>query len=362
MPDWVSKKPSNNEIVRRSTSELDLRSTKSRLISLAQEQADLLRLPEFEFEVVKIDTAGTIIRRENMKNKFFREDLGNGIFLDMVYIPGGRFKMGSPREIEDMFRKAKLTGYLHTLGLDDRVYFYNLLTETPQRWVSLSSFYMGRFPVTQAQWRAVSLMPQVERQLDSDPSPSRYKGDDLPVHQVSWYEAVEFCNRLTTHTGHQYRLPSEAEWEYACRAGTTTQFHFGDAITAELANYSWKYNWNPSFLLGSPVYKGSVEDMRLTPVGSFGLANSFGLSDMHGNVREWCADYFQDSYVNAPIDGTPWIDEPTELTAILTKGETHVVARSCWSDDPPRHCRSACRYHTKPNTKTIQFGFRLTCI
>ncbi|MGR3279524.1 formylglycine-generating enzyme family protein, partial [Acaryochloris marina NIES-2412] len=108
-------------------------------------------------------------------------------------------------------------------------------SEEPQHPVNVSGFYMSRYPVTQVQWRQVTDMEPVKRELK--PNPSRFKGDRNPVEQVSWYDAVEFCDRISQHTGRHYRLPTEAEWEYACRAGTTTPFHFGEMITTELANY-----------------------------------------------------------------------------------------------------------------------------
>jgi formylglycine-generating enzyme required for sulfatase activity len=137
-----------------------------------------------------------------MKN----EDLGNGIQLEMAVIPGGSFMMGSPPE--ELERRDN---------------------ESPQHSVTIKAFFMGKYQVTQAQWRFVALLPQVNKELN--PDPSNFKGDNRPVEQVSWEDAVEFCDRLSNHTKEQYRLPSEAEWEYACRGGTTTPFHFGQTIT-----------------------------------------------------------------------------------------------------------------------------------
>jgi formylglycine-generating enzyme required for sulfatase activity len=141
------------------------------------------------------------------------EDLGSGIQLEMVMIPGGSFMMGSPEKEE---------------GSDD--------DERPQHEVTIEPFWLGQYQVTQAQWKFVAKLPQVNRELEQDPS--RFKGDNRPVEQVSWKDAVEFCDRLSKHTKRQYRLPSEAEWEYACRAGTKTPFHFGETITTDLANYN----------------------------------------------------------------------------------------------------------------------------
>ncbi len=153
-----------------------------------------------------------LISRYKRSGKHFIEALSDEIGLDMVLIPGGKFLMGAPEdELESLDR------------------------ERPQHEVIVPSFFMGRFPITQAQWRVIANWSQVERSLE--PDPSHFKGDNCPVEQVSWEEAVEFCQRLSVKTGRTYRLPSEAEWEYACRAGTTTPFHFGETIGDELANY-----------------------------------------------------------------------------------------------------------------------------
>ncbi|MFM7579508.1 MAG: formylglycine-generating enzyme family protein, partial [Microcystaceae cyanobacterium] len=136
----------------------------------------------------------------------------NGVSLDMILIPSGTFTMGAPLTEEN-----------------------SLDSERPQHQVSLSLFFMGRYPITQAQWKAIAILEPIHLKLN--PDPSRFKGDNRPVEQVSWQEAIEFCARLSRYTGKNYRLPSEAEWEYACRAGTTTPFHFGETISTELANY-----------------------------------------------------------------------------------------------------------------------------
>ncbi len=226
----------------------------------------------FKFEVVTVNAQGKIIKREQCQAQYYDEDLGNNITLQMVAIPEGKFMMGSP-EGE---------------GSDD---------ERPQHEVTVQPFFMGKYPVTQAQWKAVAALPRIDRDLK--PDPSSFKGDNRPVESVSWYDVVEFCARLSKASGKNYRLPSEAEWEYACRAGTDTPFHFGETLTTELANY------NGSTYREEP--KGEYRE-ETTPVGIF-PGNAFGLFDMHGNVYEWCADYLQENYEEAPVDGSAWLKQ-----------------------------------------------------
>ncbi|NEQ70830.1 MAG: SUMF1/EgtB/PvdO family nonheme iron enzyme, partial [Symploca sp. SIO2D2] len=171
-----------------------------------------VNLQPFNFEVVTVDSQGREINREPSQANFFAQDLGNSVMLDMVAIPGGKFMIGSPDSEK---------------GREN--------DEGKQREVTVPPFFMGKYSVTQAQWKAVAALPKVNRDLKSDPS--LFKGENMPVERVSWYDAVEFCARLSKKTGRTYRLPSEAEWEYACRAGTTTPFHFGETITCQLANY-----------------------------------------------------------------------------------------------------------------------------
>ncbi len=251
----------------------------------------------------------------------FTEYLGNGVQLEMVAIPQGSFVMGSP---EDEPQRSS--------------------SESPQHTVTLKSFFLGKYPVTQAQWKAVASLPQVNRKLD--PDPSSFKGGHRPVEGVSWYDAVEFCDRLSQKTGRQYRLPSEAEWEYACRAGTTTPFHFGETITPELANYNGQYTY------GAGV-KGDYRE-ETTPVGSFGVANAFGLYDMHGNVWEWCADQWHENYEGAPTDGRAWLDENDN------DNQERVLCGGSWYSNPS-NCRSAYRNYYDAGVRNNYLGFRVVC-
>jgi len=275
-------------------------------------------LSQMTFEVVTVNKKGEITTKEPKTAEYFEEDLGKGIMLKMVDIPAGTFLMGS---------------------LDNEKGRYE--DESPQRTVNVPTFFMGETLVTQAQWRAIASLPQVKKALELNPS--RFKGDELPVEGVSWQDAIEFCARLSRYTKKNYRLPSEAEWEYACRAGTTTPFHFGETITSELANYdaSVVYQEEPA-----GKFRG-----KTTPVTTFSQ-NAFGLYDMHGNLWEWCLDPWNNNYEGAPKDGRVWDNKNKDniyhnifnSINILIKDPRPRIARGgAWGSDP-HSCRSASRY------------------
>jgi formylglycine-generating enzyme required for sulfatase activity len=167
-----------------------------------------------------------------------------------------------------------------------------------------------------------------------------------PVEQVSWHDAVEFCQRLSRYTNRQYRLPSEAEWEYACRAGTTTPFHFGLAISRDFVNC--KRNVGMA-LISLPASLAGLGG-ETTEVGSFNVANAFGLYDMHGNVWEWCQDVWHGNYEGAPTDGSAWIEGGDQERRVLRGGSWLNV---------PGGCRSAYRFRVAPDgiTTTLVFGW-----
>jgi formylglycine-generating enzyme required for sulfatase activity len=275
-----------------------------------------------------------VIQYRDRTAQFYTEDalaLANGQTpLDMVYIPPGIFQMGSPEG---------------ELGRRE--------TEAPQHLVTIAQpFFIGKYPVTQAQWRAVAELPQVERELN--PDPAKFKGDNRPVEQVSWHDAVEFCQRLEKATGRPYRLPTEAEWEYACRAGTTTSFHFGESITTDLANYR-----GTDREIGGRTYSGAYGDgphgeyrEQTTEVGSFPL-NAFGLYDMHGNVWEWCQDQWHENYEGSTTDGSAWISsDERESRRVLRGGSWYSF---------PGNCRSADRGGDAPDDRFNFTGFRVVC-
>jgi formylglycine-generating enzyme required for sulfatase activity len=287
-----------------------------------------LELLSFNFEVVQVNAKGEQIKKESKQSQCFRENLGNGITLEMLAIPRGTFLMGSPQDEKDSFKD-----------------------ERPQHEVTVSTFFMGKYPITQAQWRAVASRTDLKVEKDLDPNPSHFKDRggsstrrDRPVEQVNWYDAVEFCARLSKLTGREYRLPSEAEWEYACRAGTTTAFHFGETITGELANYdaSKTYADEP---------KGEYRQ-QTTPVGQF-PPNAFGLYDMHGNVWEWCADTWHNNYYGAPTDGSAWIENGDDNRSPLRGGS--------WGYSPDL-CRSAVRFYVHRGIRSSTLGFRVVCV
>ncbi|HEY9875169.1 MAG TPA: SUMF1/EgtB/PvdO family nonheme iron enzyme [Candidatus Obscuribacterales bacterium] len=241
------------------------------------------------------------------------EQLPNSVVLEMVAIPAGSFLMGSP----------------NGEGND---------SERPQHWVKVSSFYMGKYPVTNAQWKAV---------MRTDPASSYtgFGGSNQPVINVSWYEAQEFCQKLSRLSGKKYRLPSEAEWEYACRAGATTAFYFGENINTKQVNYDGNYPYK-----NAP--KGEYWQ-RTTQVGKFPV-NSFGLYDMHGNVWEWCEDEWHENYSGAPTDGSAWINQNENSSRDLS----NLLRGGSWVSHAD-YCRSAYRDRYHADFRFNFIGFRV---
>ena len=291
------------------------------------------KLQHWSFKTPTVNRRGNIINTRTYTASYFIEILGPDINLEMVAIPGGTFTMSSP-ESEEESRDS----------------------ERPQHQVTIPSFFMGKYPVTQGQWKAIATRTDIKVERDLDPEPSHFKEPyesidrwQRPVEQVNWNQAVEFCKRLSKLTGRKYRLPSEAEWEYACRAGTSTPFYFGETITPELANYDGNYTYG----------KGPKGENRgqTTPVGKF-PPNAFGLYDMHGNVYEWCADDWYDNYVGAPRDGSAWINSDTNSYIKSIK----VCRGGSWYFYP-RRCRSAYRFlYYSVEAGVSNIGFRLVSV
>ncbi len=254
----------------------------------------------------------------------FLEHLNDsGLTLPMIWIPAGSFMMGSPPPLET----------------------WRVVNDGPQHQVQLQGFFLGQTPITQAQWLEVAQWqpPEGKSWGSLTPNPSHFKDPDLPVERVSWDDAMEFCNRLSQRTGRHYTLPSEAQWEYACRAGSTTPFAFGAKLTSELANYNTSITYADG--------PDGAFRRQTTKVGMF-PANAWGLHDMHGNVWEWCLDHWHDSYDGAPSDGSAW----------LTPGASYRLLRGgSWCDEP-HDCRSASRDSGRPAYVFSNFGVRPCCL
>ncbi|MEH1854403.1 MAG: SUMF1/EgtB/PvdO family nonheme iron enzyme [Nostoc sp.] len=267
-------------------------------------------LKTFQFEVVTVNAQGNITNRRNEEAKYFAENLGNGVTLEMVQIPGGTFMMGSLEGEADTYKD-----------------------ESPLHQVTVPKFFMGKYAVTQAQYQEIM-----------GSNPSNFKGEKRPVEKVSWDDAVEFCKKLSQKTEHTYRLPSEAEWEYACRAGTKTPFYFGETITTNLVNYNGNYPY------GSAP-KGEYRE-QTTDVGKF-RPNSFGLYDMHGNVWECCQDVYNDNYQGAPKDGSACLTGKDNKIKLLRGGSWYYDAR---------YCRSADRVRIARANRDNYVGFRVVAV
>ncbi len=245
--------------------------------------------------------------RQTQQSKFDPDCEVGGIKFEFVEIPEGYFMMGSPESEAE--RKP----------------------EEIQHKVTLSGFYMAKYEVTQEQWKAI---------MGADNNPSLFKGDKLPVEMVSYNDVLKFIDKLNELTQKEYRLPTEAEWEYACRAGTTTPFFTGDNITTDQANYD-----------GTEPYMGTQTGVfreKTVPVGSF-QPNMWGLYDMHGNVWEWCSDWYdKDYYKNSPATNPLGPDN----------GSSRIVRGGSW-DEYAKQIRSANRSAENPELSFISLGFRL---
>ncbi len=273
-------------------------------------------LPSFDFATIKVDRQGLEKERTYHSAKLYVENLDDWQKLSMVSIPQGKFIMGASAKEKDS---------------SDR--------ERPVHQVKVAEFLIGEYPITQIQWRKVAKLPQVNRELKLNPS--HFKGDKRPVESVSWLEAIEFCDRLSAYTGKQYRLPSEAEWEYACRGNTRSPFAYGETLTSELADYASTYAYATE--TGVAYRKGT------TDVGTF-MPNAFGLYDLHGNVREWCADPWHENYHGAPTNSKAWNKGGDRKSRTLRGGS--------WANKPS-HCRSAHRSGYPENLLNRAIGFRV---
>lgn len=268
-------------------------------------------------QIVRLNDKGEELEYRKNQVICYVEDLGSRVSLELVSISGGSFLMGSLQGERGRTKR-----------------------EEPQHNVVIKPFWLGRYPITQIQWNAVSFLPKVNQELETNPA--NFKGKDRPVECVSWCEAIEFCERLSRYTGRKYRLPSESEWEYACRATTTTPFHFGETIRTAEANYHGDYRYGHG---SSGEYRQSTNVVQ-----EFTYTNIFGLSDMHGNVLEWCQDVWHENYNGAPTDGIAWTTGGDSSSRVTRGGS--------WSSDPIA-CRSAYRNQANINCQDDALGFRV---
>lgn len=277
-------------------------------------------LQTYKFETVKIKfdendstkTPTLTLNTEEKEGQLFTVDIGHNHQLEMVLIPEGTLMMGSPEEEEG--RSSD---------------------ESPQHEVKIAPFFMSKYVITQAQYFEI---------MQDDPS--FFEGKNRPVDKVSWDDANLFCTKLSELTKQKFRLPSEAEWEYACRANTTTPFYYGETLTTDIANYKGKFAYGRG-TSGDSILETS--DVGIYP------PNGFGLYDLHGNIWEWCADTWHDNYHNAPSDGRSWEDKEIE-----DDRHPRVLRGGSW-DDTAYYCRSAVRLWTSPLIKGKLIGFRVVC-
>jgi formylglycine-generating enzyme required for sulfatase activity len=261
-----------------------------------------------KFKTPTLNTKGEIVQCSDHTARQLSIDLGSDTRLEMLLIPGGAFQMGSP---------------IHSGESDER----------PQHLVTIKPFMMGNFLITQGQWKVVL------RKLP----PCRFKGDNLPVERVSWMDAQKFCRRLSEKAGHEFRLPSETQWEYACRAGTNTPFSFGETLTVEVANFNGEHTFGKE---PRGYYRHVTNDAGTFP------PNAFGLYDMHGNLWEWCADNWLDDYFSSPRDDSSYQD----------RHSVYRVARGGSWHEPPALCRSASRLKVLQTEADEFMGFRVGCL
>lgn len=308
------------------------------LVNEITKKDNRLDFQEFQFETVTVNRQGEIITREIKQASYVTEDLGKGVTIDMVKIPAGTFLMGTEnKELE------RLKGESYNTKRYER--------EIPQHQVTIPSFWIGKYPVTQAQWKAIASNQDLKVDHELEIEPSHFIGDKHPVERVSWDDAIEFCQRLSKLTNHKYKLPSESQWEYACRGISIGKvnikewnekyhqpFHFGETITTNLANYNG-------------IFSSGIFRRKTTPVGTF-PPNAFGLYDMHGNVWEWCEDDWHPDYHDISTNDMAWLSEDS-IYKILRGGS--------WNNNP-NTCRSAYRRGGKPESTISSFGFRVVCV
>jgi len=324
----ASVKQRYNEVTEllKDLSTIQIPRTKPKAIAVRNSSSHLfIKLKKFKFETVSLKLSGnngglfgrkaTIsnvsLEKHTCQSEYFIDAPVDNLRIEMIRVREGNFLMGVAPTEEEQSKD-----------------------ESPQHLVNVPDFFIGKYPITQAQWEMVM-----------DTNPSYFKGIDLPVENVSWHDAQEFCHKLAEVTGKPYRLPTETEWEYACRAGTNTPFYFGEVITSDVANFNGQVGYAGT--LGKGKYR-----QQTTPVNSF-PPNAFGVVDMHGNVWEWCQDESHDSYKGAPIDGSAW-----EASNTSNGNRSRVLRGGAWNSNPA-NCRSAFRNSYFPDSRFDRCGFRI---
>ena len=271
------------------------------------------------FETVFVNDNAEIIEQQQKEVFCYTVDI-NGVSLEMVYVPAGNFAMG---------------GIPHSGNQPA----YQLVQ--PIHLVTLESFFIGKYHVTQKQYLALM-----------GTNPAYFKGNDRhPVEEVSWQDAMEFCRRLSELTNKNFTLPSESQWEYACRAGTDTNFYFGREINSELVNFD---------NLTNDKYARGRSICRTTPVGIY-PPNSWCLYDMHGNVRDWCLDTYHHGYIGAPSDGSAWLEVDRNDYNNRDSWNYHSFRGGSWNDTGEM-CASYQRGFIANNSHTRQNGFRVCMV
>jgi formylglycine-generating enzyme required for sulfatase activity len=260
-----------------------------------------------EFKTPTLNKKGEIVHWTDHTARQATVELGSGVHLDLLLIPGGVFQMGSP---------------FHSGESDEK----------PQHLVIIKPFMMSKYLITEGQWKAIL------RKLP----PCRFKGDNLPVERVSWMDAQKFCRSLSEKIGKEFHLPSETQWEYACRAGTATPFSFGETLTIEIANFN-----------GEDTFSAEPRGFypHVTTEGGTFPPNAFGLYDMHGNLWEWCADNWLDDYSSSPRDDSTY----------QNRESSYRVARGGSWHEPAALCRSASRLRVLQTDADEVMGFRVVC-
>ena len=265
-----------------------------------------MTMEAFTFESVRLDRTGSVIENISGSAQVFHETIAPGLVLTFVALPGGTFSMGS----------------IKGQGFEE---------ETPRHLVSLQPFFIGQFPVTQEQWKAVM----------GKAAQGRFSGSRLPVDRISWEDANAFCRKLAKLTGRAYCLPSEAQWEFAARAGSQTPFSTGESITTDYANFCGPHRYREE---PPGLYRHQT-----TLVDAF-LPNAYGIYDMQGNLWEWCADRWHADYTAAPFNGEPWEHGGEPGYRVLRGGSWH---------EPPANCRPAVRLRGVETEPDDMYGFRI---